>query len=619
MAEPFLAEYLAVEDSFKGVLTAGTRMPMLLFDPDTGDTILRPLVQDADILFQNADGTPLALSVSVAWVDILSKPTTIAGFGITDAYTETEVDTLLAAKSNVGHTHPWVDVSKTGSSLADLATRSAADLTGTLLDAQVAASNVTQHQAALSIATSQLTGTLADALVVASNVTQHQASLSIAVGQITGTLPFGNGGLGFTTIGKGEIVIGTATDTIGKLAVPATDGWVLTWDTTTGLPVWEAPTGGGGGLSNAFTAVDNSAGVEQFAASGADAIQFAAGADLSVAFDAVNKRVTFAYTGAGSGITRGYADINGDTGSIAAAGADTVTINGAAGISVTATSGTPDTLTITLGNHSAALLTTGTLQDSVVVASNVTQHQAALSIAATQLTGTIATGRISGSYTGITGVGTLAAGTWQATLIGTLYGGTGINASAAANGSLLIGNGSGFSLATITAGSNITITNSAGGITIASTGGSASFVGATAYASASTTIPTATWTNVAMASEIEDTDGFHSTVSNTQRFTVPTGKGGRYLLTAGAGISDGATGSRTMRVVLNIGGGGTEVLTRNETNPANTTNVTLAGTTQVTLSAGDTLDLQVYQNSGSDKTTSAFRGTTYMSLIFLGA
>ena len=44
-------------------------------------------------------------------------------------------------------------------------------------------------------------------------------------------------------------------------------------------------------------------------------------------------------------------------------------------------------------------------------------------------------------------------------------------ASTPTNGQLLIGNGTGFSYATLTAGSNITITNSSGGITIASTGG----------------------------------------------------------------------------------------------------------------------------------------------------
>jgi hypothetical protein len=49
-----------------------------------------------------------------------------------------------------------------------------------------------------------------------------------------------------------------------------------------------------------------------------------------------------------------------------------------------------------------------------------------IAIGATQITsGTIDTARISGSYTGITGVGTLTAGTWNASTIGVAYGGTG--------------------------------------------------------------------------------------------------------------------------------------------------------------------------------------------------
>ena len=45
--------------------------------------------------------------------------------------------------------------------------------------------------------------------------------------------------------------------------------------------------------------------------------------------------------------------------------------------------------------------------------------------AANITTGTLGTGRLSGSYTGITGVGTLAAGTWNGSVIGAVYGGTG--------------------------------------------------------------------------------------------------------------------------------------------------------------------------------------------------
>jgi len=82
--------------------------------------------------------------------------------------------------------------------------------------------------------------------------------------------------------------------------------------------------------------------------------------------------------------------------------------------------------------------------------------------------GTLPTGRLSGSYTGITGVGTLAAGTWNGTAIGVAYGGTGTTATPT-NGQLHIGNGTGFTLSTLTAGTNVSISNTAGGITISAT------------------------------------------------------------------------------------------------------------------------------------------------------
>jgi len=68
----------------------------------------------------------------------------------------------------------------------------------------------------------------------------------------------------------------------------------------------------------------------------------------------------------------------------------------------------------------------------------------------------------------LTSVGTIATGVWNGTAIGYAYGGTGLTA-APSNGQLAIGNGSGYTLATLTAGSNITITEGSGSITIAST------------------------------------------------------------------------------------------------------------------------------------------------------
>ena len=144
--------------------------------------------------------------------------------------------------------------------------------------------------------------------------------------------------------------------------------------------------------------------------------------------------------------------------------------------------------------------------------------------------GTLPTGRLTGSYTGITGVGTLAAGTWNGSTIAANYGGTGYasytigdilyantttsfakladvavgNAlisggvgaapswgkigltthisgtlpianggtgltTTPANGVIDIGNGTGFTRTTLTAGSNVSITNGSGSITIAAT------------------------------------------------------------------------------------------------------------------------------------------------------
>jgi hypothetical protein len=58
--------------------------------------------------------------------------------------------------------------------------------------------------------------------------------------------------------------------------------------------------------------------------------------------------------------------------------------------------------------------------------------------------------------------------------VGVAYGGTGITTTPV-NGALLIGNGTGYTSATLTAGSNITITNSSGAITIAAAGTSSTY------------------------------------------------------------------------------------------------------------------------------------------------
>lgn len=82
---------------------------------------------------------------------------------------------------------------------------------------------------------------------------------------------------------------------------------------------------------------------------------------------------------------------------------------------------------------------------------------------------------VAGTYAGVTTdqYGRVTAGTASQSVS---TGGTGLIATPT-NGQLLIGNGTGYTLSTLTAGTNITITNSAGGITINSTGGSSATPG----------------------------------------------------------------------------------------------------------------------------------------------
>lgn len=57
-----------------------------------------------------------------SFASLTSKPTTLTGFGITDAYTETEVDSLLSGKADNSHTHLAADITDSSTAFVDFVT-----------------------------------------------------------------------------------------------------------------------------------------------------------------------------------------------------------------------------------------------------------------------------------------------------------------------------------------------------------------------------------------------------------------------------------------------------------------------------------------------------------------
>lgn len=133
-------------------------------------------------------------------------------------------------------------------------------------------------------------------------------------------------------------------------------------------------------------------------------------------------------------------------------------------ISSPALSGTPTAPTAALNTNTTQIATTAFVVGQGYIKQNqtITLSGDATGSGTTAITVTVADDSHNHSDSTIT---SLNASKISAGTLGIARGGTGVS-STPTNGQILIGNGTGFSLATLTAGSNISITNSAGSITI---------------------------------------------------------------------------------------------------------------------------------------------------------
>ena len=144
-----------------------------------------------------------------------------------------------------------------------------------------------------------------------------------------------------------------------------------------------------------------------------------------------------------------------------------------------------------------------------------------------------------------------------------------------------------------------------------------SFVGCFLTKSATQSIANDTEAIVTFDQETYDTDGFHSTSSNTSRITIPSGKSGYYRVFINYHFAANTNGIRMAYFVKN--GAGTGAIQGSQTLYAPTpSNVFIAtGGTTVNLTAGDYIEMAVQQTSGGSLNLNT--GHTVFGVQYLGA
>jgi len=146
----------------------------------------------------------------------------------------------------------------------------------------------------------------------------------------------------------------------------------------------------------------------------------------------------------------------------------------------------------------------------------------------------------------------------------------------------------------------------------------AGFVGCFLYKNSDQTLSNATDTLVTFNDEFFDTDGFHSTSTNTSRITIPTGKNGKYLFTFNINFAANSSGVRIVMFRKN----GTSYYTT--TVPAGSADkARVQGSMVFDLVATDYIELAAEQNSGGNLNVLGIAGgageASRYGCIYLGA
>lgn len=141
-------------------------------------------------------------------------------------------------------------------------------------------------------------------------------------------------------------------------------------------------------------------------------------------------------------------------------------------------------------------------------------------------------------------------------------------------------------------------------------------IGASAYATAGTSLANAAYTPVALDAESFDTSAFHNNVTNNTRFTIPAGQDGYYIITAALAHIAATGGTLREAHIFKNGVVAANRLAASSSDPVGGAVLPLSAIAYLT--AGDYIELFGYHDHGSAQACGTGVGRTFLSLMKLG-
>jgi hypothetical protein len=188
-----------------------------------------------------------------------------------------------------------------------------------------------------------------------------------------------------------------------------------------------------------------------------------------------------------------------------------------------------------------------------------------------------------------------------------------------AKGDLIVGTGAD-TFSRLAAGTNTYILTAdsaeATGLKWAAPAAGASFVGASVTKDGTAqSLSNATYTAIVYQTEDYDTDTFHSTSSNTSRFTIPAGKSGKYLFTVVVNFATDNAGDRRLAIYKN----GSAVLYAVGITSTNNSDTRIGTSVVYNLVATDYIEIFAFQNSGTSINLRGGAIENQFTITYLGA